>query len=96
MTPKELYEIVVSDFPINIHPLHKAIMEECCENAINNPQKIEDKDTLLYAVRVAFLTSDSALKGTLLGVLQSSDTEVIILNYREQSFEIKKDSGILK
>lgn len=96
MTSTELYEIIAKEFPANIHPLHKAIMEECCENAINNPQKIDDNDTLLYAVRVAFLTSDSALRGILLGAFQSNDADVITLNYREQSFQIKKDSGILK
>lgn len=70
-------------------------MEECCENAINNSQKLEDKDTLIYVVRIAFLTCDSTLKGTLKGALQCSDADGITLNYRGQTFIIPKNSSLL-
>jgi hypothetical protein len=99
MNTKELYDFSIQDFEKNldieqIHPLHKAILEECCENALNNPQKITDEKTLKYAVHVAFLTSLSTLVGTLKSGLEMADT--INLNYRNNSYEITKDSPLLK
>lgn len=99
MTKKELYEYAIQDFEKNldigqIHPLHKAILEECCENALNNPQKITDEKTLKYAVHVAFLSSLSTLVGTLKGGLELADT--VNLNYRSKTYEITKGSPLLK
>lgn len=94
MTPEELYQTVVGQLKItDIHPLHKAIMEESCENAINNPQKITDRDTLIYATQVSFLTALSALQGTLKGALELGDQ--VTLNYRNQTFIIPKNSKLL-
>lgn len=99
MKTKELYDLVTNDFdkdiPLDkIHPLHKAMLEECCENALKNSQKIENKEILKYAVQVAFLTCIETLRGTLKGGLEYADT--INLNYRDQSFEITRDSPLLK
>ena len=99
MEVKELYDLVTKDFedkiPLeNIHPLHKAMLEECCENALNNPEKIESKETLKYAVQIAFYTCIETLRGTLKGGLEFADT--VNLNYRNQSFTITKDSPFLK
>lgn len=97
MTVSKLYQIVVGQLPINdIHPLHKLILEESCENAINNPQKIEDPDTLVCATQAAFLTGNSALKGVLKGMFESSNADQVTLNYRGESFVIEKDSPFLK
>ena len=95
MTTEELYKLTFEKLPIKeIHPLHKAIMEECCENAINNPQNVTDSATLVYAVQVSFITALSALKGTLLGALKLGDQ--VTLNYRGQIFIIPRDSNLLK
>lgn len=96
MTPQELYEKVLTDFNLEkIHPLHQAIMEECCENVLNNPETLEEKD-LTSAVKIAFYTSNEVLKGTLKGSLEAANADKINLNYRGQSFEVGKDSPLLK
>jgi hypothetical protein len=97
MTADELYKKVLEQLPINeVHPLHKAIMEECCENALNNPQNVTDPDTLVYAVQVAFLTCNSTLKGTLAASLELADADQVTLNYRNQTFVIPKNSPLIK
>ncbi|WFB65504.1 hypothetical protein [Chryseobacterium sp. WX] len=97
MTANKLYQIVIEKLPISeIHPLHKLILEESCENAINNSQNIEDKDTLIYAAQVGFLTGSSALKGTLKGTFESGNVEQITLNYRGGSFTIERNSPFVK
>lgn len=38
MTADKLYLKVIRGLPIKeLHPLYKVMMEECCENALNNP-----------------------------------------------------------
>jgi len=94
MTTEELYNLTLEKLPVTeIHPLHKAIMEECCENAIENPQNITDSDTLVYAVQVSFITAISALKGTLKGALELGDQ--VTLNYRNQTFIIPRNTTLL-
>lgn len=96
MTPEELYTKVLADFHIEkIHPLHQAMMEECCEQVINNPEKL-DEENMASAVKIAFYTSNETLRGTLRGALEAADADEINLNYRGQSFEIGKDSPLLK
>lgn len=97
MTAEELYEEAVGHLPIKeLHPLHKAMMEECCENALNNPQNVTDKETLVYAVQVAFLTCNSTLKGTISGSFEATKANQVTFNYRNQSFIIPKNSPLLK
>lgn len=97
MTADELYKKVLEQLPIKeVHPLYKAIMEECCENALNNPQNVTDPDTLVYAVQVAFLTCNSTLKGTLAASLELADADQVTLNYRNQTFIIPKNSPLIK
>ena len=96
MTSQELYKKVLLDFNLEkIHPLHQAIMEECCENVLNNPEKL-DEESLASAVKIAFYTSNEVLRGTLRGSMEVANSDQITLNYREQSFEIGKDSPLLK
>jgi hypothetical protein len=95
MTLQELLELSIANFKTeNLHPLHQAILEECCENALNNKQGVIDKDTLIYSVRIAFITSNSMLKGMLRAALLKAD--FVNLNYRGLSFEISKDSPIIQ
>lgn len=97
MTKEELYEQVLLDLPIkNIHPLHKAMMEECCETALKNPDNIQDLNALILAVRMAFVTCNSILKGTLQGSLKSFDANQVTLNYRSQTFIIPDNSPLLQ
>jgi len=97
MTKEELYEQVIKDLPIKeIHPLHKAMMEECCEIAMKNPDNLKDLAALILSVRMAFVTSNSVLKGTLQGSLKSFDANRVTLNYRNQTFIILENSPLLK
>jgi hypothetical protein len=96
MQQEDLYQRVLSDLNIeNIHPLHKAILEECCENALNSKNANEELSTLLLAVQVAFITANSALKGLIIGSLKANQAEQATLNYRNQEFIIKSDSKLL-
>jgi hypothetical protein len=96
MTADELYNKVIGQLPIKeLHPLHKAMMEECCENALNNPQNLTDNDTLIFAVQVAFLTCNSTLKGTLTASLKLAASDQLTLNYRNQTFIIPQNSPLL-
>jgi len=96
MDSQKLYELTLDKISIeNIHPLHKAVLEECCENAINNEQGVKDENTLQYAVQVAFVTCLSTLKGTLNSSLEVANADQVTLNYRGQSFVIPKDSPLL-
>lgn len=95
MTIKELYNKTLEEFKLEkIHPLHQAIMEECCENALKN-SVIKEED-LTATVKVAFWTCNETLKGTLRGALDAANAEEITLNYRGQSFTVSKDSPLLK
>jgi len=95
MTKNELYQSVVEELNLNeIHPLHKAIIEECCEGALENKQGVKDLETLKFAVQVSFITCLSALKGTIIASLEFADN--VNLNYRGQTFNIPKNSNLLK
>ena len=95
MTQNELYQSVIGQLKLNeIHPLHKAIMEECCEKALKNEQGIDDLETLIFVVQVSFLTSLSTLKGLVSSSLEFADN--VTINYGGQTFTIPKDSNLLK
>lgn len=97
MTVYELYKEVLGNlFNKELHPLHKAVLEECCENVLKNTQNLKEKETLVYAVQVAFLTCNSILKGTLTSSLEAANAEQVSLNYRNQTFIIPKNSPLLK
>ena len=94
MTESELYKNVIGHLNLKeIHPLHKAIFEECCENALANKENINELQTLVFAVQVSFLTCLSALKGTFVASFEYADN--VTLNYRGQTFEIPKNSNLL-
>ena len=95
MTSNELYNSVIEQLKIhNMHPLHKAMLDECCENALQNKQGITEKDTLMFAVQVGFVSANALLQGTLKAALAIGDQ--VTLNYRGQTFIIPKDSPLLK
>ncbi len=97
MTKEELYKSVVDELPIgDLHPLHKAMMDECCETALQSNPEITDKETLTLAVQVAFLTCNSTLKATLNSFLKLADADQVTLNYRNQTFTIPKNSNLLQ
>lgn len=96
MTTEELYQKVMAELPIKeIHPLHKAMMEECCETALKTPENLKDSDALINGVRIAFITCNSMLKGTLQASLKSFDANQVTLNYRNQTFIIPDNSPLL-
>lgn len=95
MTVEELLELSVATIGIEIiHPLHKAMLEECCENALANEQGITDKEILVQSVMIAFVTCNSMLKGTIKAGLEHGD--IVNLNYRGLSFTIDKESPLIK
>lgn len=96
METKELYQKVLEKLLLNeIHSLHKAMLEECCENALNNEQKVTDLETLIFAVQTAFVSCNKILKETLKNAVENFGADQVNLNYRGQSFSIPKDSNFL-
>ncbi|HMG16297.1 MAG TPA: hypothetical protein VK590_12655 [Saprospiraceae bacterium] len=96
MTPEELYVHVINQTKVNaIHPFHKALLEECCENAANNPDGVTDPTALLIGVGVAFISAKSSLKSILLAAFEQTSANEVTLNYRNQSFVIPENSPLL-
>jgi hypothetical protein len=94
MTSEELYNEVILSLNIKSMPsLYKAVMEECCENVVENPQQITDKNTLISSTQVAFMVCMKSLKAIVQAGLEHADT--ITLNYRGQTFLIDKSHIIL-
>lgn len=97
MNPEELFHQLLSDLSIkSTHPLHEAILHEVCEKAIENPQGVTDVPTLIYACQVAFLTNLKLLQSTLISSMDATDADQVTLNYRNQTFVIKRDLVLLK
>lgn len=97
MNKDDLYQSIIEDLPIKVlHPLHKAILQECCENALASNTTNVDKTSLVNIVQIAFLTSNSTLKSTLNSALIATGTNQITLQYRNQSFIIDEFSNVLK
>lgn len=95
MTPEELYdEAVVKIGAPDLHPLLKAMLEECCERAIENSELMtKDIETIKLSVQIGFLTAYSTLKSTLKAFAEMSDE--IKLNYRGQNFVFPSNSKFL-
>ena len=94
MTKDELLQQVMEGSNVDdIHPLHLAIMEECCENAINNSNGVSDKKVLQFAVDIAFLSANTVLKATLQAAL--ANRSMITLNFGGNAFEVNKNSALL-
>jgi hypothetical protein len=97
MKPEELYSEVLNSLNIDkIHPLHKEILLECCENVLATKNQSLDLKTLKDSVTVAFLATSSSLKGTLNGALKIGNANVVSINYREKTFEIERGSNFLR
>ncbi|MCA8833347.1 hypothetical protein [Hymenobacter pini] len=97
MTAEELYTSVIADLAVpSIHPLHQAILEECCENALANDQGITGAIELKKVVHLAFLSALAAAKGILLGALTAADADQATLQYRGRTFVIPANSTLLK
>ncbi|WP_291132412.1 hypothetical protein [Flavobacterium sp. UBA7682] len=92
----DLYNAVVQklSFP-QIHPLHKAILEECCENALEKSTE-KDIESLISLVQLIFMSCESTLRGMIKGTFEAGNPETVTLNYRNQTFIIDKTSGFLK
>jgi hypothetical protein len=98
MTKIELYERVIKEIGVEkIHPLHEAMLEECCENIIkaDTDNNFDDK-TLITSVQLSFIECDKILRETFKATLESLNGDIINLNYRDQNFKISKDSPFLK
>ncbi len=95
MTSKDLFRLTLKDLRIdNLHPLHKAMIEECCEKVVEDQQNISDTETLLHAVRLAFIVSNSMFKSMTNALLTQAD--IINLNYRGINFTIDANSPLLR
>lgn len=92
---EDLFKAAILDLGVSeIHPLHKAMLEECCENAIENEQGVTDLPTLIYAVRVAFITCNSMMKGTIKAAL--SEADLVTINYRGLSIHFDSHSPYIQ
>lgn len=94
ITATQLFDAAIADLGAEVHPLHQAMLEECCENALNNEQGVTDLKSLVMAARVAFLTCNTMLKGTIKAALEHGDT--VNLNYRGVQVSFDKNSKYLK
>ena len=95
MTTEHLYNQVLNELGVtSVHPLHEAMLQECCETALANKQDLSDKTLLFLTVKIAFVTSNAMLKGLVNGALEYGDQ--VTLNYRGQTFNIPKDSKLLQ
>jgi len=96
MTYQDLYARIVQQLKLTtVHPLHKAILEECCENALANEQGVTDEIQLQYAVQVAFLTCLRVMQGVVRGSLEAANADQATLQYRGQTFVILANSTLL-
>ena len=76
MTEKELLRLVTEKIPIdNLHPLHVAVLEKCCEVTLKSNSEITDQETLVLAVQIAFLTSNETLRSTLNSSIKSANAD---------------------
>ncbi|MFP5438967.1 MAG: hypothetical protein ACLGH8_14375 [Bacteroidia bacterium] len=95
MTSNELYLLVLDKLGNpSVQPLHKAMLEECCEHAVAS--ELSEIDSLVLAAQVAFMTCDNTLRATLKASAEAADADKITLNYRNQSFTIDRYSPYLK
>lgn len=87
MSSEELYSATIGRMAkIEIHPIHKAMMEECCERAISSNPTDTDLETLVLGVQSAFLLANATLNATLVGSLKEAHADQVTLNYRDQEF----------
>ena len=55
MEKNKLYNVVIDRLPISeIHPLHRAILNECCEHVEESDIDSSDEETMVSAVHLAF------------------------------------------
>lgn len=95
ISSSQLLDAALADLNISqLHPLHKAMLEECCENALANEQGVTDLPTLIYDVRVSFLTSNILMKGTVKAGLGHGD--VVNINYRGVETSFDKNSKFIQ
>ncbi|MFT6921794.1 MAG: hypothetical protein ACJA1C_000791 [Crocinitomicaceae bacterium] len=99
MIEENLLEAVIQSIPLKeIHPLHMAMLEECCEKVIEAADESmkENSQQLINCVNATFLTSNGVLKSTLKAALDAAGTDDVNLNYRGEEFVINRESGLLK
>jgi hypothetical protein len=97
MTQEELFEKVQERLPIaSVHPLYRAMFEECCENAISNSLESEDDEARILAVLLAFITANSILKSVIGAAVKNAVDGRIAFTYRNQTFIIPHNSILLK
>jgi hypothetical protein len=97
MTANYLLQLVLRHIKIEkVHPLHEAMLEECCENVIQSDMDHEKEKLMIGVVILAFTTSESIMRASLKSTMQAFDGDQITLNYRNQVFLIQKDSAFLK
>ena len=95
MTTNQLYELVTSKLTIEaIHPLHRAMLEECCEHALASTEL--DTQSMVIGAQIAFLECEKMLRAALKASADGLNADEITLNYRGKTFIIKQGSPFLK
>lgn len=96
MTPTEFYNSILDTLPVAvIHPLHQAILMECCENVLANNQGITDLALLTFGVHTGFLAALAAAKSIIKGAITAADAEQATLQYRGHTFIIPATASFL-
>jgi hypothetical protein len=96
MTTQELYDKVIDPIKTQlgenvISPLHKAMIEECCERGLEAANDSVEEKELILSVQIGFVTADKALKGLVEGLQKDQNADTCTINYRGQSFVIDKN-----
>jgi len=92
MKAEEIYQEITKPFvDMNVPPILLALLEEMSEHAEKSNAKDEDKP---HIALIAFKASLPILTATINASLDKAD--IVTINYRNQSFEITKETQYLK
>lgn len=102
LTPEQLFDKIIllqeEMLPdMKMAEIHKAVLMEACENAINgkSDEPLSESMLMLVAVR-ALEVSIEMLKGLILGAIQGFNGDTVNLNYRDQTFHFDRNTPFVK
>lgn len=91
MNANEIYSKLVERFGEHDIPLMHAMLQEASEHADNSDIADDEK---INAAFIAFYVSVKSMMAVLSAAFQNSD--VVVINYRNQSFELDPQSLFVK
>jgi hypothetical protein len=86
----ELYDAIFNSFVGDIHPIYKAILEECCKAVFARPPLYTEFPEMARVVMVAFNAATKVLRATM---RDKGDT--VELHFRGEDFVFPKGAAFL-